>query len=144
MWPKNIQVSSVLWPAVSATEAIASTPTANAKPEGDKLIVQIGSVLAHAPDPVQRDFQRKKHARGTDQQHDDGVDLHALVRMRKLLHVAHDEVRIWSGPKAEMSTSSRRPLAPSTASERPAREIVSIITMNGKSDRITLAATLNA
>jgi hypothetical protein len=32
MCPKKIQVSTVCCPAVSATEVIASTPTANAKP----------------------------------------------------------------------------------------------------------------
>ena len=58
----------------------------------DDLVANVRAVPGDSPDLIQRDLQRKKNAGGTDQQHDDGKDLRALVRMRQLVHVLHDEV----------------------------------------------------
>ena len=46
VWPKKTQERTVRWPAVRATEAMASAPTAKARPSETSLVVEVGAVLA--------------------------------------------------------------------------------------------------
>ena len=102
--------------------------------------MQVVAVLRHSPHAIQRDLQRKKDAGRGDQQHDHREDPHLGMRKGQRAHVAHDELLVVGQEVAHhVADHLDMPLEWKTRCES-----VNSSTMNGKSERMTCAATEKA